>query len=116
VVAILLALALAAPPPATLSAGAAHAPLAVFSWCWGTHCGAPTDPSTKTLTARRGSSVHVDLAFAPSHVGLTIAGRATRVSTHGDEISWTATSSGGFTLAVTGKKGWVTYVGRLKLD
>lgn len=114
-IAILAALALASPPPATISTGAASSPLAVSSWCWGSHCGAPIAASAKTAVAVRGGLVRVDFAFAPSSVRVAISGRRVPVSLHNREISWRARSAGGVTIDVTGARGWVIYVTRLAL-
>jgi hypothetical protein len=113
--AVAFALAVSGPPHASLLAGTATAPLAVSSWCWGTRCGAPIAASTKTAVVARQSLVHVDLAFAPTHVHVAVAGRTVPVSIHGRELSWRATRGGGLTINVTGTHGWVTYVGRIRL-
>jgi hypothetical protein len=34
---------------------------------------------------------------------------------HNREISWRARSGGGLTISVSGRRGWVTYVGRIRL-
>jgi len=115
VIGILLALAVAAPPRATLSTGAATVPLAVSSWCWGAHCGAPIAASTRTAVVRRGAQVRVDLAFAPSSVYVAVSGRRVRVVVHNREISWPARTAGGLTINATGARGWVTYVGRIRI-
>jgi hypothetical protein len=104
-----LALALAGPPPATVDGTR----LAVSSWCWGTHCGAPISASTRTIRAGRGSTVRVELAFEPSRVQLAVAGVRVTPQGHGHEVSWHATRSGGITLKVTAARGWITYVARL---
>jgi hypothetical protein len=115
VVGILIALALASPPRATLTAGRATLPLAVSSWCWGRHCGAPIAASTRTAVVARGGLVRVDFAFAPSAVHVAVAGRPVRVVLHNREISWRARLAGGVTINATGSRGWVTYVARLRL-
>lgn len=112
---ILIALALAAPPRATLTAGTATVPLAVSSWCWGRHCGAPIAASTGTVAVARGGLVRVDFAFVPSTVRVAVSGRPVRVVLHNREISWRARAAGGLTISVTGARGWVTYVGRIRL-
>ncbi|HEY6960872.1 MAG TPA: hypothetical protein VI408_03185 [Gaiellaceae bacterium] len=110
-VALLIALFLAGPPRATLDG----VPLAVSSWCWGTHCGAPIAASTRTVSVARGSTVTVQLAFEPVSVHVAIAGvpERTVVGTHA--VTWRATRAGGVTITATGGKGWVTYVGRLRI-
>jgi hypothetical protein len=104
-----IALALAGPPPATVDG----AKLAVSSWCWGTHCGAPIAASARTLHASRGSTVRVELTFEPSRVQLAVAGAPVAAAANGHEVSWRATHSGGVTLKVTSARGWITYVARL---
>jgi hypothetical protein len=115
VVAILIALALAAPPRATISTGAKAHPLAVSSWCWRLHCGAPIAASRRTVVARRGTTVRVDFAFAPTRVKVAIAGRPVAVRLSGREATWTARSAGGLTIDAMGSGGWVIYVARLRL-
>ena len=109
------ALALLSPPQATVSSGASRVPLAVSSWCWASKCGAPISASTKTLVARRGAGVTVDFAFDPTQVHVAIAGRPVLVVVHGHEATWHAGAAGGLTVSVTGARGWVTYVGRLRV-
>jgi hypothetical protein len=115
VVALLIAFALAGPPKATLSAGATPIPLAVSSWCWGTRCGAPIAKSTKTAVVTRGSTVTVVLGFTPTAAHVAVAGKQLAVTRRGKTVSWTATRGGGLTVNVAGGRGWVTYVGRLRL-
>ncbi len=114
-VAALIALAVAAPPRATIAASGPPRPLAVFSWCWGLHCGAPDAASSKTTLVGRDGAVRVDFSFAPTHVSVAVAGRPLPVTVHNREISWRAGYGGGLTIQATGGKGWVTYVGRIKL-
>lgn len=113
--AVALALAVAGPPRAWLSTDASHVPLAISSWCWGTHCGAPIGASTKAAAAPPGTLVRVELAFVPTTARVAIAGRPVSVVTHGKELSWRAARGGGLTIRVTGGRGWVTYVGRIRL-
>lgn len=113
---VALALAASSPPRAWLSTDAAHVPLAISSWCWGTKCGAPIGASTKVAAAPRGTLVRVDFGFVPTHATVAIAGRAVTVLLHGKELSWRAARGGGLTIRVTGGRGWVTYVGRIKLS
>jgi hypothetical protein len=108
-------LAVAGPPTATFEAGAAHARLAVSSWCWHTHCGAPISAVSKTTRVRRGSRVHVLLAFAPRHALVSVAGKAMAIEVTGRELTWRATRGGGLTVSVSASPGFVVYVGRLKL-
>ena len=115
-VAILIALALAAPPRATIATGAKAHPLAVSSWCWRVHCGAPIAASRRTVVARRGTTVRVDFAFAPTQVKVAIAGRPVPVTVSGHEASWTARTAGGLSIDAIGSGGWVIYVARLRLN
>jgi dienelactone hydrolase len=116
VVTALLAVALAAPPRATLSTPVATAPLAVSGWCWGGHCGAPIAASTRTVAVARGGLVRVVFAFTPTRVAVAVAGRPPAVARSGREISWHARGGGGLTVDATGTRGFVTYVGRLKVS
>jgi hypothetical protein len=115
VVALLIALALAGPPKATLTTGTGQFPLAISSWCWGVKCGAPIAASTKPATAYRGSLVTVQFAFVPRSVSVAVAGKRVTVLTHGRTTSWRVQWGGGLTVHVTSTRGWVTYVGRLRL-
>jgi hypothetical protein len=112
---VVLSLVAAGPPRAWLTTDAAHVPLAISSWCWGTRCGAPIAASTKVAPAPRGTLVRVDFGFVPTHAYVAIAGRRVIALTHGRELSWRAARGGGVTIRVTGGRGWVTYVGRIKL-
>ena len=112
---IALALAVASPPRATLTAGSTHVPLTVVSWCWGSHCGAPFTASAHTAVLSRGELTRVDFAFNPTSVHVAVGGAPTTVETHGREVSWRATHGGGVTIQVTGGRGWVTYVTRIRL-
>jgi hypothetical protein len=112
-VAVLLGV--AHPPAAYVSVGASRVPLAISSWCWGAHCGAPIAASTRTATLSRGGTVHVELRFVPTRVSVAVAGVREPATTSGREIAWRATHAGGVTINVRSAKGWVIYVGRLKL-
>ena len=112
---VVLTLMVSAPPRAWLTTDAAHVPLAISSWCWGTKCGAPIAASSKAAAAPRGTLVRVDFGFVPTHAYVAIAGRQVGVAIHGKELSWRAARGGGLTIRVTGGRGWVTYVGRIKL-
>jgi hypothetical protein len=107
----LLTLGLARPPAAYVEPG--HVRLAVSSWCWGDHCGAPIAASGKSALLRRGSRVTVSFAFTPATVRVGVAGTSVTVRRVGRQISWTATRAGGMTINVTGAGGFVAYVGRL---
>lgn len=115
--ALLVALALAAPSPprAFFETPSGNLRLTVVSWCWLTHCGAPFVASAKTAAVRRDATARVRFAFVPKSVHVTVGGVPTTVATSGTEISWRATRGGGVTIQVTGSGGWVTYVTRLRL-
>lgn len=112
---VALLLGVARPPAAYVSVGATRVPLAISSWCWGAHCGAPIAASNRTATVPRGSTVRIELQFVPTRAHVAVAGVQQRATTAGREITWRATRSGGMTVDVTTAKGWVIYVGRLKL-
>ncbi|HET7647606.1 MAG TPA: hypothetical protein VFK17_03485 [Gaiellaceae bacterium] len=112
---LLAAIALAAPPKATLDTGTARVPLAISSWCWGTRCGAPIARSTKIAAVAPGATVTVELRFAPARVHLAVGGKRLTAARRGREVSWVVRRGGGVTLTATGGRGWVTYVGRIRL-
>ena len=112
---VALLLGVARPPAAYVSVGANRVPLAVSSWCWGAHCGAPIAASNRTATVARGSTVRIELKFAPTGARIAVSGVPEHVTTSGREISWRATHAGGMTINVTAPQGWVIYVGRLRL-
>jgi hypothetical protein len=112
VLAVVLA-ALAGPPHAYIATASGHVPLAVSSWCWRPRCGAPIAASTKTAIVRRGSTVRVQLAFAPTSARVAVAGSPVKLTRQGGALTWVATRAGGMTISVTAAKGWITYVGRL---
>ena len=112
---VALVLAASGPPRAWLTTDTAHVPLAISSWCWGTKCGAPIGASSKVAAAPRGSVVRVDLGFVVTSARVAIAGRAIPVERHGKSLTWRAGRGGGLTIRVTGGRGWVTYVGRIRL-
>ena len=114
-VALVAALALAGPPKATLVSGPTRARLAVSSWCWGARCGAPIAASTKPVIVARGSLVTIELGFVPRHARIAVGGIRATVETSGRVVSWRARRGGGLTVHVTGPRGWVTYVGRIRL-
>ena len=107
----LLTLGLARPPAAYVEPG--HVRLAVSSWCWGSHCGAPIAAYGKPAVLHRGARVTVAFAFTPATVRVGIGGSGVTVLRHGKEISWRASRAGGMTINVTGAGGFVAYVGRL---
>jgi hypothetical protein len=116
VVALVAALVLAGPPRAFLSTPSGTVPLVMSSWCWNAHCGAPFSGAKKTATAVRGSTVSVGLGFVPRHVRVAIAGKQVAVVTRGRVVSWAASRGGGVTMHATSARGWITYVGRLKVS
>jgi hypothetical protein len=116
-VTVLLALlfGVARPPGAYLSTSSGHVPLAISSWCWGQRCGAPIARSVKPAIFARGETVKAELGFTPTRISVAVVGRPVVASFHGREITWSATRSGGVSIRVTSARGWVVYVGRLKL-
>ena len=84
-VALLAAFALAGPPRAFLHTGSTQVRLAVSSWCWRGHCGAPISASKKIAVAAHGSLVAVELTFTPTRARVEIAGRPVTVVIHGHE-------------------------------
>ena len=110
---VLLALLLgvARAPAAFVEPG--HVRLAVASWCWSRHCGAPLARSGRAATLARGATVRVRFAFTPTAARVAVGGAPVSVLRRGPEISWPARRSGGMTINVTGTKGFVAYVGRL---
>ena len=111
--AVALALAVVNPPAAHLGLGQTRAPLAISSWCWYGHCGAPLAASTRVAVVPRGYTVHCFLAFRPKQATLTIAGK---VAINGNDLTWNALAAGGITLRVQSSAGWIVYVGRLALE
>jgi hypothetical protein len=112
---VALLLGVARPPAAYVSVGASRVPLAISSWCWGAHCGAPIAASTRTATVSRGSTVRVELKFTPTQVRVAVGGVREQATSGGREITWRAAHAGGITINATGAQGWVIYVGRLRL-
>jgi hypothetical protein len=106
-----LLLGVARPPAAYIEPG--HIRLAVSSWCWARHCGAPIARSGRPAVLTRGSTVRVRFAFVPTAARVAVGGSQVVVLRHGAEISWRAGNAGGMTINVTGTKGFVAYVGRL---
>jgi hypothetical protein len=105
----------AGPPAAYVAAGSAHVPLAISAWCWAGRCGAPIAASKRTAVVPRGHTVTVELRFAPRSVSVFVNGIRTRASARGHEITWVAARGGGLTIRAVSSKGWVTYVGRLRV-
>ena len=113
---VVLALTAVNPPPAYLDTGSARVPLAIVSWCWEKHCGAPFTASAKAAVIRRNATARIELAFTPKTVHLTVGGRSTKVTTSGHEVSWAATRGGGVSFRATAPTGWVNYVTRIRLS
>jgi hypothetical protein len=109
----LVALLLATVKPPTAYGDPGHVRLAVSSWCWGTHCGAPIAASGKPIVAKRGSTVRVRFSVVPTSVRVAVSGKTLTVVRSGSVISWRARRMGGMTINVTFAKGFVAYVGRL---
>ena len=103
------------PPAAYVDTGARHVPLAVSSWCSGLRCGAPIAASQRTAVVRKGAVVHVVFRFDPTDVRVWIGAGRARATAHGHGVSWRATRAGGITVRAFSPRGWVTYVGRLRV-
>lgn len=110
-----LALGLARPPGAYLATPSGHVPLAISSWCWGQRCGAPIARSARPAVFARGATIRAELGFTPTRVSVAVVGKPVAATAHGHEITWRATRAGGLSMRVTSARGWVIYVGRLKL-
>lgn len=108
-------LGLARPPAAYLQTAGGRVPLAVSSWCWGSHCGAPIGKSSKQAVVSRGATVRLELGFVPSAVDVSVVGRTVSATRSGREVRFRPTQGGGLSIRVTGGRGWVVYVGRLAL-
>jgi len=91
-------------------------PLTVSSWCWAARCGAPIARSRRTVVATRGATIRISLGFAPTQVHLAVGGAAVGSSLRGEILTWRARRAGGISLTATGVHGFVTYVGRLRLE
>jgi len=109
----LVALLLATVKPPTAYGDPGHVRLAVSSWCWGTHCGAPIAASGKPIVAKRGSKIRVRFSVVPTSVRVAVSGKTLTVLRSGSVVSWRARRMGGMTINVTFAKGFVAYVGRL---
>jgi hypothetical protein len=109
----LLALFLATVKPPTAYADPGHHRLAISSWCWGTHCGAPIAASGKPIVVARGDTVRIRFSVAPTSVRVAVSGKTLVVARSGSVVSWRVRRWGGMTVNVTFAKGFVAYVGRL---
>jgi hypothetical protein len=115
VLALIVLLAAAAPPGAYIDTGTAHVPLAITSWCWDTRCGAPLGQTARRVVVSRGAPVRLELKFDAIDATVNVAGARAKPTTHGREVTWTATHGGGLTVNVKYKRGWVIYSARLTL-
>jgi len=113
--AVLVALLIAAvaPPAAYVDTGSAHVPLAITSWCWDAHCGAPLGPSSRRAFVRRGATLRLEVKFDALDANVSVGGAPVRASARGREVTWTATHTGGLTAYVKYRRGWVIYTARL---
>jgi hypothetical protein len=111
-VALVVLLLGAVKPPAAFAAPG-HVRLAVSSWCWGAHCGAPIAASGRPIIVHRGGLVTVSFAVKPAKVRVAVSGAPVSVATSGSTISWRPKRMGGMTINVTYSKGFAAYVGRL---
>ena len=110
-----LLIAAAAPPAAYVDTGSAHVPLAITSWCWDARCGAPLGQSNKPAVVHRGSTVRIEVRFDPLDANVNVGGSSAHATTHGHEVTWTASRTGGLSAYVKYSRGWVIYTGRLVL-
>jgi hypothetical protein len=111
-VALVVLLLGAVKPPAAFAAPG-HVRLAVSSWCWGAHCGAPIAASGRPIVVHRGGLVTVTFAVKPAKVRVAVSGAPVSVVTSGSTTSWRPKRMGGMTINVTYSKGFAAYVGRL---
>jgi hypothetical protein len=109
----LLALLLATVKPPTATADPGHVRLAISSWCWGTHCGAPIAASGKPVVVARDATVRIRFSVVPTSVRVAVSGKTLVVARRGSLVSWHVRRWGGMTVNVTFRGGFVTYVGRL---
>jgi hypothetical protein len=105
----------AAPPSASVVTTTGRAALAISSWCWGSKCGAPIAASKGIAVAKLGETVRVELGFVPRSAKVDVGGIRMRVTRTGRELSWVVRRGGGVAIRVTSPRGWVSYVGRLRL-
>jgi hypothetical protein len=109
----LIAVLLTAVKPPNAYAEPAHIRLAISSWCWGPHCGAPISASGKPVVVTRDATVRIRFAAAPTSVRVAVSGKTLVVRRSGSVVSWRARRMGGMTINATFAKGFVAYVGRL---
>ena len=110
---VALLLGVSRPPAAYVSVGSTRVPLAISSWCWGTHCGAPIAASGKPIVVARGDTVRIRFPVVPTSVRVAVSGKTLIVARSGSVVSWRVRRWGGMTVNVTFAKGFVVYVGRL---
>ena len=104
-----------APPSAVLSTSIGPVPLAISAWCLGGRCGAPIGAAHRTAFAKLGETVHVLLKFVPATAKVEVGGVRMRTAISGRELSWVVSRGGGVAIRVTSTRGFVAYVGRLRL-
>ena len=109
----LVALLLATVKPPTAYADPGQVRLAISSWCWGAHCGAPIAASGKPVVVTRGSTVRIRFSAVPTAVRVAVSGKTLVVLRSGSVVSWRARRMGGMTINATFANGFVVYVGRL---
>jgi hypothetical protein len=110
---VVLLIGVAHPPRAFVEIGTARVPLAITSWCWDAHCGAPLTRSARRVNVARGAAVRVELGADPLEATVTVGGAAAKVALRGREVSWVASRGGGVSAFVKYRRGWVVYPARL---
>ena len=103
------------PPAAYVDTGAKRVPLGITSWCWDARCGAPLGATGQRVVVTHGATVRVELKFTPVAVTVSVGGSPAKATTHEQEVRWSATRSGGLTVYVKYRRGWVIYSARLAL-
>jgi hypothetical protein len=112
---VVLLIGVAHPPRAFVEAGTTLVPLAITSWCWDAHCGAPLARSRRRVNVARGAAVRIELKADPLEATVTVGGAPAIVTLHRREVSWVATRGGGVSTFVRYRRGWVVYTARLAL-
>ena len=112
---VALLFAAAQPPAAYVDTGSAHVPLAITSWCWDARCGAPLGHNEQRVVVTRGPRVKVELKFDAVDATVNVSGGRVTSTTRGREVTWTPARSGGLTVNVRYKRGWVIYSAQLSL-
>ena len=118
VVALIAALVLAGPPRATLSTAAGTVPLVHVVVVLERALRCPVLDGEEDGDGRAGSDwCRSGSAFvAEARAGRDRGRSRSPSSTRGRVVSWAAARGGGVTVHATGPRGWVTYVGRLKVS